>query len=178
MAGAVVHYLYFKICADRGGYTDFVHRAQLPLNRRGGADSQAIIGLGAPLLFFLHNRVIILLLYIENRSMKLAVAYIEGCGSSNQTFYYEGGYGMKQFTLCTRCKFRYVTQRAKESFTQEKMAGEAMLCLHCIGELTGKIIDQSGSLVDPHEVEQSNRQQHIPRSSIEACRPCMKKRGQ
>ncbi|ASR48525.1 hypothetical protein [Paenibacillus kribbensis] len=83
---------------------------------------------------------------------------------------------MKQFTLCTQCKFRYVTQKARESFTQEKMAGEALLCLHCIAELTGKVIDQSGSLVYPHEVEASSRQQHIPRSSIKGCRPCMKKR--
>ncbi|AET59731.1 hypothetical protein HPL003_14900 [Paenibacillus terrae HPL-003] len=85
---------------------------------------------------------------------------------------------MTQFIPCTRCKFRYVTPRARESFKQEKMAGEALLCLHCIAELTGKIIDQSGSLVDPHELEQSKRQQHIPRSSIEGCRPCMKKRRQ
>lgn len=84
---------------------------------------------------------------------------------------------MKEFTLCTRCKFRYVTQRAKESFAQEKMTGEALLCLHCIGKLTGEVIDQSGRLVNPHEVEASNRQQHIPRSSIKGCRPCMKKRG-
>ncbi|MBE0342234.1 hypothetical protein E4V51_15275 [Paenibacillus sp. 28ISP30-2] len=84
---------------------------------------------------------------------------------------------MMQFTPCIRCKFRYVTQRARENFMAEKMAGEPLLCLHCIGELTGKVMDQFGKLVYPHEVEQSNRQQHIPRSSIEGCRPCMKKRG-
>lgn len=84
---------------------------------------------------------------------------------------------MMQFTPCIRCKIRYVTQRARENFMAEKMVGEPLLCLHCINELTGKIINQSRSLVYPHEVEQSNRQQHIPRSSIEGCRPCMKKQG-
>ncbi|AHC19013.1 hypothetical protein X809_07155 [Paenibacillus polymyxa CR1] len=84
---------------------------------------------------------------------------------------------MAQFSQCVRCEFRYVTQRARESFMEEKMIGEPLLCLYCIGELTGKVMDRWGQLVYPHDVEQSNRQEHIPRSSIEGCRSCMKKRG-
>lgn len=38
-------------------------------------------------------------------------------------------------------------------------------------------MNASGNLVFPHEVESSNKQLYIPKTVIEGCRPCMKRRG-
>jgi hypothetical protein len=84
---------------------------------------------------------------------------------------------MPQLVKCIRCGFRYVTDKARENFKLEGLQGEPLLCLHCIGELTGKVMNSYGYLVYPHELETSNRMQTIPKTAIEGCRPCMKKRG-
>lgn len=84
---------------------------------------------------------------------------------------------MSSFVKCVRCGFRYVTDKARENFAAEGMEGEPLLCLHCLGEITGKVMNRYGDLVKPDELEQSNqRMQTIPRT-IAGCRPCMEKRG-
>lgn len=80
------------------------------------------------------------------------------------------------FDKCVRCEFRYVTEKAKESFAAEGLQSGPLLCLHCIGEVTGKVLNKFGYLVPEDELEESNRMQVIPRTVAE-CRPCMKKRG-
>jgi hypothetical protein len=84
---------------------------------------------------------------------------------------------MPKFEKCIRCNFRFVTEKARESFEAEKLSGEPLLCLHCIGELTGKVMNPNSYLVYPHELDAPKRQQYIPQSSLNGCRPCMKKSG-
>lgn len=77
---------------------------------------------------------------------------------------------------CIKCEFRYVTEKAKTNFKAEGLKGESLLCLHCIGELTGKVMNQHGFLVRAEELESpSERLQALPRA-LTNCRPCMKKR--
>lgn len=82
------------------------------------------------------------------------------------------------YVKCVKCGFRYVTDKARENYEAEGLKGEPLLCLHCIGEITGKVMNKFGYLVLPEELEQSNhRMQTIPKSTLTGCRPCMKKRG-
>lgn len=84
---------------------------------------------------------------------------------------------MPKFEKCIRCGFRYVTDKARENFEAEGLQGDPLLCLHCIGEITGKVMNPYGYLVYPHELNTPSRQQYIPKTTLEGCRPCMKKRG-
>lgn len=85
---------------------------------------------------------------------------------------------MSDLVKCVKCGFRYVTDKARENYQAEGLKGEPLLCLHCIGEMTGKVMNKFGYLVYPEEMELSNtRAQIIPKSTLAGCRPCMKKRG-
>ncbi len=84
---------------------------------------------------------------------------------------------MQKLEKCVQCCFRYVTEKAKQNYFAEGFTGEPQTCLHCLGEKTGKVMNASGNLVFPHEVESSNKQLYIPKTVIEGCRPCMKRRG-
>lgn len=84
---------------------------------------------------------------------------------------------MDLYVKCIKCEFRYVTDKARESFVAEGLQGDALLCLHCIGELTGKMMNAMGYLVRLGDMEsQHTRTQVMPRT-ITGCRPCMKRRG-
>nr|WP_237391642.1 hypothetical protein [Paenibacillus dendrobii] len=81
------------------------------------------------------------------------------------------------FVKCIKCGFRFVTSKARENYHLEELKGEPLLCLHCIGEVTGKVMNKFGYLVKFEDLEPSNhRMQSIPRA-ITGCRPCMKKRN-
>ncbi len=82
-----------------------------------------------------------------------------------------------EYVKCVKCEFRFVTDKAKENYRAEGLTGEPLLCLHCIGELTGKVMNKFGYLVPPGEVEQDHRSEIIPKSALTGCRPCMKRRG-
>jgi hypothetical protein len=84
---------------------------------------------------------------------------------------------MSEFIKCIRCGFRYVTDKARENFEAEGLKGEPLLCLHCIGELTGKVMNRYGILVLPEELEESNQRMQVLPKTVAGCRPCMKKRG-
>lgn len=78
---------------------------------------------------------------------------------------------------CIRCGFRYVTDRARENFEDEKLKGDPLLCLHCIGEITGKVMNRYGYLVLPEELDNSNLRMQVTPRTLTGCRPCMKKKG-
>ncbi|ALA07147.1 hypothetical protein SECTIM467_17 [Brevibacillus phage SecTim467] len=84
---------------------------------------------------------------------------------------------MSEFVKCIKCGFRYVTDKARENFEAEGLKGEPLLCLHCIGALTGKVMNSFGYLVYPEELESSNQHMQAIPKTIVGCRPCMKKRG-
>lgn len=76
---------------------------------------------------------------------------------------------------CIKCEIRYVTEKAKANFKAERLAGEDLLCLHCIGDLTGKVMNEYGFLVRPEELGSTSRRLQILPRTITNCRPCMKK---
>ncbi|TPG83692.1 hypothetical protein EEL32_17190 [Brevibacillus laterosporus] len=84
---------------------------------------------------------------------------------------------MQRFEKCVQCGFRYVTEKARQNYIAEGLPGNPQICLHCLSERTGKVMNVHGNLVFPHEAETSNKQMFIPKTVIEGCRPCMKKRG-
>nr|WP_151734126.1 hypothetical protein [Paenibacillus tengchongensis] len=85
---------------------------------------------------------------------------------------------MAEYPKCVRCGFRYVTDKARENFVMEGMQGEALLCLHCLGELTRKVMNKYGYLVHPDAADALDKHhKSIPRSTLDGCRPCMQKRG-
>jgi len=83
---------------------------------------------------------------------------------------------MNHFVMCVKCGFRYVTDKARENYLAEGLQGEPLLCLHCIGEVTGKTMNKFGFLVKPEELEQSRQRMQVIPKTISGCRPCMKKR--
>ncbi len=84
---------------------------------------------------------------------------------------------MDYLIKCIKCEFRYVTDKARENFAAEELEGESMLCLHCIGEIKGKVLNRYSYLVLPEELEDSNQRMQVLPKTPTGCRPCMKKRG-
>ncbi|OBZ12122.1 hypothetical protein A8L34_16090 [Bacillus sp. FJAT-27264] len=84
---------------------------------------------------------------------------------------------MSEYVKCIKCEFRYVTDKARENFLAEGIEGDPLLCLHCIGEVTGKVMNRFGHLVNPEDLESENQRMQVLPQTITGCRPCMKKRG-
>lgn len=84
---------------------------------------------------------------------------------------------MDAYVKCTECGFRYVTDKARENYLAEGLEGEPLLCLHCIGELVGKVMNRYGYLVPPDEVDSEYQPMQVIPKTITGCRPCMKRRG-
>jgi hypothetical protein len=84
---------------------------------------------------------------------------------------------MSVYLKCIKCEFRYVTDKARENYVAEGLKGDPLLCLHCIGEITGKVMNRYGYLVPPHEADNDNQRMQVTPKTITGCRPCMKKRG-